>query len=99
MSLNVEAIRHERDIFGHVPAWIWFGIWAYGVLMINGNMLLQDSDTYWHILTGKWILDHDALPRVDIYSFSKTGEPWISSSWLAKVLMPELLSLPAGPDL
>jgi hypothetical protein len=86
MSLNAEAIHQERDLFGHVPAWIWFGIWAYGMLLIDGNMLLQDSDTYWHIITGKWILDHGALPRVDIYSFTRTGEPWISSSWLAQVL-------------
>ena len=37
---------------------------------------------------GQWILDHNALPRVDIYSFTKAGEPWVSSSWLAQVLLP-----------
>ena len=48
--------------------------------------MLQDSDTYWQIAVGQWILDHHALPRVDIYSFTKAGEPWVSSSWLAQVL-------------
>ncbi len=48
--------------------------------------LLNDSDTYWQIAVGQWILDHRALPRVDVYSFTKRGEPWISSSWLAQVL-------------
>ena len=36
---------------------------------------------------GQWIIDHATLPRTDIYSFTKTGEPWTSSSWLAQVLL------------
>ena len=87
MSANVETIHPARtSVLGQVPAWCWFGIWAYGNLLINGSSLLKDSDTYWQIITGKWILDHNALPRVDIYSFTKAGDPWISSSWLAQVL-------------
>ena len=87
MSANVETIQPARtSVLGQVPAWCWFGIWAYGIVLINGSLLLKDSDTYWQIITGKWILDHNALPRVDIYSFTKAGEPWISSSWLAQVL-------------
>jgi hypothetical protein len=87
MSANVETIHPARtSVLGQVPAWCWFGIWAYGNLLINGSSLLKDSDTYWQIITGKWILAHNALPRVDIYSFTKAGDPWISSSWLAQVL-------------
>ena len=87
MSANVETIHPARtSVLGQVPAWCWFGIWAYGNLLINGSSLLKDSDTYWQIITGKWILDHNALPRVDIYSFTRAGDPWISSSWLAQVL-------------
>jgi len=56
------------------------------LLLINGNPLLNDPDTYWHIAVGRWILDHGALPQVDIYSFTKAGEPWISTSWLAQIL-------------
>jgi hypothetical protein len=88
MSANVGTIGQQRAIsLGHVPAWVWLGIWVYALVLINGGLLLRDSDTYWHIATGKWILDHNALPRADIYSFTKAGEPWISSSWLAQVLL------------
>jgi hypothetical protein len=100
VSANVDTIRRERtSILGQFPAWSWFGIWAYGILLINGSILLNDSDTYWHIITGKWILDHNALPRVDIHSFTRAGEPWISSSWLAQVLYAEAYELAgwAGP--
>ncbi len=69
-----------------LPAWVWFGGWTYVILLINGNLLLNDCDTYWQIATGRWILDHGAMPRADIYSFTRFGEYWISSSWLAQVL-------------
>jgi hypothetical protein len=74
------------SILGRVPAWLWLGIGVYALLMIGGRALLNDSDTYWQIAVGQWILDHRAMPSVDIYSFTKAGEPWMSSSWLAQVL-------------
>src|SRR5260370_771629 len=69
-----------------LPAWFWLGVGVFALLLINGNARLNDSDTYWHIAIGKWILDHNTFPRVDTYSFTKAGEPWISTSWLAQVL-------------
>jgi hypothetical protein len=94
MSADAGTIHAGRTIrLGHVPAWVWLGVWVYALVMMNAGQLLNDSDTYWQIATGKWILDHNALPRVDIYSFTKAGEPWISSSWLAQVLYAEAYEL------
>lgn len=87
MTIDVVVARQESGFrFGVVPAWAWFGLWVYAIVLINGAILLNDSDTYWHIRIGKWILEHQSLPRVDLYSFTRAGEPWISSSWLAQVL-------------
>jgi hypothetical protein len=88
MSLDVGTIHREKaSSLGQVPAWLWLGIGVYALMLVNGSRLLNDSDTYWQISVGQWILDHGALPRVDIYSFTKAGEPWTSSSWLAQVLL------------
>lgn len=87
MNANVGTISQAKtSALGQVPAWLWLGIGVYLLLLISGNRLLNDSDTYWQITVGQWILDHAALPRVDIYSFTRAGEPWVSSSWLAQVL-------------
>src|SRR5689334_13765242 len=87
MRANVATLQQE-SVFDlrQLPAWVWFGTWIYAVLLINGSVLLNDSDTYWQIMTGQWILDHGTMPRSDIYSFTKFGEYWASSSWLAQVL-------------
>ena len=49
--------------------------------------LLTDSDTGWHIRTGQWILKHGRVPTVDLFSFTKTGQPWIAWEWLSDVAM------------
>ena len=88
MSTEVGALPREKAFsLAGVPAWLWFGIGVYVLLLqIGGPSLLNDSDTLWQIAVGQWILDHHAMPRVDIYSFTKAGEPWTSSSWLSQVL-------------
>jgi hypothetical protein len=86
-SADIGTIRQEKAVdVSLLPAWLWLGIAVYFLLLFNGEILLGDSDTYWHIAVGRWILDHGAFPRADIYSFTKAGEPWISTSWLAQVL-------------
>jgi hypothetical protein len=88
MSIAAGTIHREKAFsLGHVPAWLWLGIAVYALAVVNGRTLLNDSDTYWQITIGQWILDHHALPRVDFYSFTKAGEPWVSSSWLSQVLL------------
>ncbi|MFB9270159.1 hypothetical protein ACFFWD_44745 [Bradyrhizobium erythrophlei] len=87
MSAETATIPREKTSgLGEVPAWFWMVCGVYVLLLINGSKLLGDSDTYWQIAVGRWILDHGAVPAVDFYSFTKSGEPWMSSSWLAQVL-------------
>jgi type IV secretory pathway VirB2 component (pilin) len=48
--------------------------------------LLADADIGWHIRTGEWILDHQAVPHQDLYSFSKAGAPWYAWEWGSDVI-------------
>jgi hypothetical protein len=50
------------------------------------SRLLLDGDTGWHIRTGEWILANGAVPRGDLFSFTKPGEPWFAWEWLADVI-------------
>ncbi len=100
MSIDATTIRQVKVFsLGQVPAWLWLGVGLYAYLLVASSGLLNDSDTYWQIAVGQWILDHRAMPRVDVYSFSMPGEAWISSSWLAQVLYAASYNLAgwAGP--
>lgn len=60
------------------------------VFMSSGSAgwqgLLVDGDVGWHIRTGEYILDHHAVPRHDLYSFSKPDAPWYAWEWLTDVI-------------
>jgi hypothetical protein len=70
---------------GLLPLWVGIGI--YTMFLLAGDQLLNDPDTYWQIAVGQWILDHRSVPQTDIYSFTMVGQPWISTQWLAQVLL------------
>ncbi|MGJ4948280.1 hypothetical protein [Bradyrhizobium sp. HKCCYLS20291] len=69
----------------HAQLALWVGAGVYALLLISGNRLLNDPDTLWQITVGQWIIDHRAVPEVDVYSFTMRGAPWISTQWLAQV--------------
>ena len=51
-----------------------------------------DMDTWWHLRTGQWIVEHRAVPRVDPFSHTRLGASWESPGWLAQVAMYGLFS-------
>ncbi|MEW6152021.1 MAG: hypothetical protein ACOY3N_16035 [Bradyrhizobium sp.] len=61
------------------------GAGAYLFFLFLGDTLLNDSDSFWQIKIGQWILDYRAMPTNDFYSFTRAGAPWISTSWLSQV--------------
>ena len=38
--------------------------------------VLGDGDTYWHIAAGRWMLDNQAVLRIDPFSYTFAGHPW-----------------------
>lgn len=83
MTMSVAHATDARKLDGLLPLWV--GIGVYALLVAAGSGLLNDPDTYWQITLGQWMLDHHAVPRTDLYSFTMQGQPWISTQWLAQV--------------
>lgn len=51
------------------------------------------SDLWWHIATGRWILEHKALPLTDSWSFTRPGQRWLQHEWLADLVFKLLVNL------
>src|SRR5579859_4123468 len=66
---------------------LWLGAAIYGLLLIVGERLLNDPDTYWHIATGCWIWAHGAVPVTDPFSHTFGGAPWHAHEWLAELII------------
>ena len=56
------------------------------ILLFGGlrgvRTLLSDGDTGWHVRIGEWILAHGQVPRQDMFSFTKPGQPFFAWEWL-----------------
>ncbi len=46
---------------------------------------ISESDTFWHLKTGEWIIAHGAVPRVDPFSATVVGKQWLDWEWLFQV--------------
>jgi len=46
-----------------------------------------DSDTWWHLRAGQWIVEHHEVPQIDPFSYTRQGETWQYPGWLVEVPM------------
>ena len=71
----------------------------YLVLLLSGDRLLNDPDSYWHVVVGDWIAAHHAFPTRDSFSFTFAGAPWIAKEWLSQVLYAGAQALAGWPGM
>ncbi len=46
----------------------------------------ENNDIWWHLRTGRLLVETRAFPRSDIYSFSAAGNPWVLHEWLSQII-------------
>jgi hypothetical protein len=46
-----------------------------------------DPDYWWHLATGRWMLDHGSIPTSDPFSFTHLGQSWYAHEWLGEWLI------------
>ena len=56
--------------------------------------VLNDGDTWWHLAAAEWIINHQAAPHADPFSYTRAGAPWLDHEWLSQAIAPILLSAP-----
>jgi ABC-type antimicrobial peptide transport system permease subunit len=47
---------------------------------------IVDPDTWWHLATGKYIINSSSIPHQDLFSWTAADQPWVTHEWLAEVL-------------
>lgn len=46
-----------------------------------------DPDMYWHLASGRWMIEHGALLREDVFSFTIPGQTAVVGEWLGQVVL------------
>jgi tetratricopeptide (TPR) repeat protein len=77
--MTTERARRLADgLLAVVPA---------GLAFLLGCHELFDGDIWWHLRTGRWIIENRAIPRVDQFTFGSEGRPWVDLHWTFQVAM------------
>lgn len=57
------------------------------VTFFDGQRLLSDCDTGYHIRAGEYIIKSLSIPKYDIFSYLSPPIPWTAHEWLTEVIM------------
>jgi hypothetical protein len=67
------------------------GVWAASTVLVPMLVALLGRmvaiDLAYHIRAGELILNNDTIPRVDTFTFTMSGRPWLDQQWGAQVLL------------
>src|SRR3954465_10845522 len=48
---------------------------------------MRSYDYFWHLATGRWIIEHHALPTFDPLAVASAHVPWINGEWLYEIVL------------
>ena len=46
-----------------------------------------DTDMYWHLRAGQYILETRTIPAADPFSWTALGLPWVNVHWLSQIIL------------
>jgi hypothetical protein len=49
------------------------------------SLAISEPDIWWHLRDAAYLFAQHALPRVDMFSFTAAGAPWINHEWLSEI--------------
>jgi hypothetical protein len=48
---------------------------------------IRSYDYFWHLTTGRWIVEHHSIPRFDPLAIASAHVPWINGEWLYEIVL------------
>ncbi len=58
---------------------------TFMAIFAMASRVSADTDTWWHLRTGQWIVAHGAIPQTDPFSHTRAGAVWRIPGWLVQV--------------
>jgi hypothetical protein len=58
---------------------------AFAAAALQMALSPVDPDYWWHLTTGRWMLDHQRVPFTDPFSVSHGGQTWYAHEWLTEL--------------
>jgi len=69
-----------RKIIGPLGFFVFFS-WIFITFMKP----IQDPDTWWHLASGRYMIENRLIPHQDVFSLTCRGAEWINTYWLFEI--------------
>lgn len=66
---------------------------VFAVLFLAAIGPIRNYDLFWHLATGRWIVEHGGLPDMDPFAVASDRVPWHNGEWLFQVVAYGLVTL------
>ncbi len=68
------------------PAKVLMVISLFAFIFVSAHTAIHDLDIWLHLKAGEVILEGQAVPAQDIFSFTMQGKPWVDHEWLFQLV-------------
>src|SRR5437660_415256 len=57
------------------------------VTVLTARSRFNDPDLWYHLKIGEIIWNTHSIPRIDLFSFTANGHPWVAQEWLSQLTL------------
>ncbi len=68
-------------------------------LLAMATRAAVDTDTWWHLRAGTWMLEHGQVLTHDEFSLTRLGQPWLNVNWLSQIILALIFQAAGVPGL
>jgi hypothetical protein len=67
----------ENPVFNY----ILLGLFAVFVVLLTTFLISGDDDVFWHLATGRYIVESGTVPSTDVFGYVTEGQEWMPFEW------------------
>ena len=83
MSETAPSLRSHPALRGAFPA-----VAALLAILVSlSTRVLNDGDTWWHVVAGRMMIAGRMVLRADPFSWTVHGQPWFTHEWLSEIAL------------
>jgi len=75
-----QAVLHEIEENKYAVYGL-LGVFLVLVFLAASFKITGDDDVFWHLATGRYIIENKVVPDTDVFGFVTAGEQWIPFEW------------------
>jgi hypothetical protein len=96
-AANCYPLAGSNHAMKNLKFWFCAAVLLLAVFQFSENT--ADPDLWGHVVFGQHMLHSRSIPKVDIYSWTAAGRPWINHEWVAEIILALFYTAWGGPGL